>query len=218
MSDPSHDQFPDPRSLAAYAESAIVEDDILLGARERAVELGAPTISPAVGAALSLFATLTNAKAVVEIGTGAGLSGMWLLGGMTPEGILTTIDVEAEHHRAARQGFVAAGIAPSRTRLINGRAAEVLPRLADESYDLIFVNGAIIDQPRYVGEGVRLLRPGGVLVVHNAAADGRIADPERTDPDTVAAREAAVAISEDESLTPVVIPLGSGLLVAAKRR
>jgi len=216
VSDTTGETSPDPHSLRAYAESAIAEDDALVAARERAQELGAPAISPAVGATLCLLARLVDARSVVEIGTGAGVSGLWLLGGMRADGVLTTIDPESEHQRAAKLGFTAAGVAASRTRLINGRAAEVLPRLADASYDLVFVDGAVIDQPRYVREGLRLLRSGGVLLVHNATADGRIADPAHTDPDTVAAREAALLISEDDALLPVVIPLGRGLLAATR--
>ncbi|WP_374693988.1 O-methyltransferase [Gordonia rubripertincta] len=206
----------DPTVLSRYAEAAIVEDEALRLARERSDELGAPAITPAVGATLSLLARLVNAKAVVEVGTGAGISGLWLLNGMRTEGVLTTIDSEAEHHRAAKLAFSTAGIGPSRTRLINGRAAEVLPRLSDAGYDLVFIDGAVTDQPRFVAEGLRLLREGGVLVVHNASADGTVADPASTDPAALAAREAALLIADDDSLLPVVIPLGRGLLAAAK--
>lgn len=207
---------PDPGSLAAYAESAIAEDDALVAARERAVEIGARAVSPAVGAALCLLARLADARAVVEIGTGAGVSGLWLLGGMRSDGVLTTIDPDADHHRAARAAFTAAGIAGSRTRLITGRAGEVLPRLADASYDIVFVDGPVIDQPRYISEALRLLRGGGLLLVHDVTADGRIADPAQTDPETAAARQAALIVSEDDGLIPVVIPLGRGLLAAVR--
>ncbi|MGZ8179343.1 O-methyltransferase [Williamsia sp. SKLECPSW1] len=207
---------PDPGSLSAYAESAIAEDAALLAARERAVELGAHSVSPAVGATLCLLARLVDARSVVEIGTGAGVSGLWLLGGMRPDGVLTTIDPDTEHQRAARSAFTAAGITGSRTRLINGRAADVLTKLADDSYDVVFVDGPVIDQPLYVTEGLRLLRSGGLLLVHNATADGRIADPSQTDPETAAARQAALQISENDGLLPVVIPLGRGLLAAAR--
>ncbi|HEY9316218.1 O-methyltransferase, partial [Williamsia sp.] len=173
-------------------------------------------ITPSVGAALSLLARLVNAKAVVEVGTGAGISALWLLNGMRTDGVLTTIDSESEYHRAAKQSFSTAGISPGRTRLINGRAAEVLPRLADGSYDMVFIDGAVTDQPRFVAEGLRLLRDGGVLVVHNASADGTVADPNSSGQEALAAREAAMLIADDDSLLPVVIPLGRGLLAAAK--
>lgn len=205
-------------AVLAYAESAIVEDDALLAARERAEELGAPAIAPSVGALLSLLTRAADARAVVEVGTGAGVSGLWLLNGMSENGVLTTIDPEIEYHRAARESFSGADIAPARTRLINGTPRDVLPRLADESYDLVFIDGPVINHPRFVTEAIRILRPGGIVVVHNATADGSVGDRESNDPVTVAAREAALIIADDDRLLPVVIPLGSGVLAAAKAR
>jgi predicted O-methyltransferase YrrM len=100
--------------------------------------------------------------------------------------------------------------------LISGRAQEVLTRLADESYDLVFIDGDPIDQPQFVVEGVRLLRPGGAIVVHRAALGGRAGDANAKDAEVGAVREAARLIAEDERLTPVLVPLGDGLLAAAR--
>ncbi|MEP9392154.1 class I SAM-dependent methyltransferase [Gordonia sp. VNK1] len=209
----------DPRmALIDYAESAIVEDDALAAARLRAAELGTEPVSPAVGALLAMLARLVDARAVAEIGTGTGVSGLWLLAGMAADGVLTTIDPELEHHRAARASFAGGDIAPGRTRLINGTPREVLPRLSDNSYDLVFIDGPRLDLPRFVNESIRMLRPGGALVIHDAAAGGAVADPARTDPMTSAAREAALLVADDDRLLPVVIPLGPGVLAAAKAR
>ena len=136
-------------SIVSHAEHSISEDAIVAAARDRAVETGAGAVTPAVGALLSVLAKLSGAKAVVEVGTGAGVSGLWLLSGMRDDGVLTTIDVEPEHQRLAKQAFSEAGIGPSRTRLIGGRAQEVLTRLADESYDLVFIDADPADQPRF---------------------------------------------------------------------
>jgi len=203
-------------AISAHAEGSISEDAILAAARERAVDIGAGAVTPAVGALLSLLAKLTGGKAVVEVGTGAGVSGLWLLSGMRADGVLTTIDIEPEHQRIAKQAFTEAGIGQSRTRLISGRAQEVLTRLADESYDLVFVDADPADQPDFVVEGVRLLRPGGVIVVHRAALGGRAGDPSAHDAEVTAVREAARLIAEDERLTPVLVPLGDGILAAAR--
>lgn len=202
--------------ILAHAEGSISEDDIVAAARERAVDAGAGAVTPAVGALLSVLARLSGGKAVVEVGTGAGVSGLWLLSGMREDGVLTTIDIEPEHQRIAKQAFSEAGIGPSRTRLIAGRAQEVLTRLADESYDLVFVDAAPADQADFVAEGVRLLRPGGAIVVHRSALGGRAGDPAANDAEVTAVREAARLIAEDERLTPVLIPLGDGILVAAR--
>ncbi|MDX1875412.1 O-methyltransferase [Mycolicibacterium sp. 120266] len=203
-------------AIVSHAEGSITEDDVTAAARERAVDSGAGAVTPAVGALLSVLARLTGAKAVVEVGTGAGVSGLWLLAGMREDGVLTTIDIEPEHQRLAKQAFVEAGVGPSRTRLIAGRAQEVLTRLADESYDLVFIDAAPTDQPAYVAEAVRLLRPGGAVVVHRAALGGRAGDASASDPEVSAVREAARLIAEDERFTPVLVPLGDGLLAAAR--
>ena len=203
-------------AISAHAEGSISEDAILAAARERAVDIGAGAVTPAVGAMLSLLAKLSGGKAVAEVGTGAGVSGLWLLSGMSGDGVLTTIDIEPEYVRLAKQAFSEAGIGPSRTRLISGRAQEVLTRLADESYDLVFIDADPIDQPDYVVEGVRLLRPGGVIVVHRAALGGRAGDPAARDAEVVAVREAARLIAEDERLTPALVPLGDGILAAVR--
>jgi predicted O-methyltransferase YrrM len=203
-------------SLSSHAEGSISEDAILAAARERAADTGAGAVTPAVGALLSLLTKLSGGKAVVEVGTGVGVSALWLLSGMSDDGVLTTIDVEPEHQRIAKQAFVEAGIGPSRTRLISGRAQEVLTRLADESYDLVFIDADPVDQPDYVVEGVRLLRPGGVVVVHRASLGGRASDPDAHDLQVAAVREAARLIAEDERLTPALVPLGDGLLAAVR--
>ena len=203
-------------AIVNHAEHSISEDAIVAAARERAVDIGAGAVSPAVGALLCVLAKLTGARAVVEVGTGAGVSGLWLLSGMREDGVLTTIDVEPEHQRIAKQAFTEAGVGPGRTRLISGRAQEVLTRLADESYDLVFIDAAPADQPHFVTEGVRLLRPGGAIVVHRAALGGRAGDATAKDSEVAAVREAARLIAEDDRLTPVLIPLGDGLLAAAR--
>ncbi|MEV8193223.1 O-methyltransferase [Rhodococcus pyridinivorans] len=202
--------------ILTHAENIVVEDDELAAARDRAEDLGADPVSPSVGAALAMFARMLDARTVVEIGTGAGVSGLWLLHGLREDGVLTTIDSEPEHQRAAKIAFREAGVVASRTRLINGRALDVLPRLADSGYDMVFVDATPADHPHFVREGVRLLRQGGVIVLHNALLDGRVADPAARDATVLAVREATRAVSDDERLAPVVLPLGDGLLCAVR--
>jgi predicted O-methyltransferase YrrM len=212
----SHPRSDTAQSLLAHAEQSISEDEIVAAARERAHDIGVGAVTPAVGALLSVLAKVTGAKAVVEVGTGTGVSGGWLLRGMRRDGVLTTIDLEPEHQRIAKQAFTEAGVGPGRTRLISGRAQEVLTRLADESYDLVFIDADPIDLPQFVTEGVRLLRSGGAIVLHRAGLGGRVGDAGAADAEVSAVREATRLIAEDERLTPVVIPLGDGLLAAAR--
>jgi predicted O-methyltransferase YrrM len=201
----------------AYAEAYVPEDEVLGAARARAEEVGCVAVLPGGGAALRFLAAVVGARAVVEIGTGTGVSGVWLLRGMAQDGVLTTVESEAEHQRLARQSFAEAGFGGPRTRTILGRALDVLPRLADNGYDLVFVDGDKREYPDYVEEAHRLLRPGGVLALDNALWHDRVADPAQRDPETVAIREVGHALAEDERFVPVLLPVGDGLLVALRR-
>ena len=174
-------------------------------------------IGPGGGAALRFLAASITARSVVEVGTGAGVSGIWLLRGMAPDGVLTSIDVEAEHQRAAKESFKEAGIAPGRARLITGRALDVLPRLTDAAYDLVFCDAAKGEYVDYLREALRLLRPGGVLAFDNALWHGRVPDPSAREPETVAVRELLREVRDDERLVPVLLPAGDGLLAAVRR-
>ena len=211
-----HHQPSRAEKILGHAEASISEDEIVAGARERALDAGAGAVTPAVGALLGVLARLSGGKAVVEVGTGAGVSGLWLLSGMRDDGVLTTIDTEPEYQRLAKQAFTEAGVAPGRVRLIAGHAQEVLTRLADESYDLVFIDADAAEHPQFVADGVRLLRPGGVIVIHRSALDGRAGDPSAHDAEVTAVRDAARMIAENDHLTPVLVPLGDGVLVAAR--
>ena len=199
-------------------EGYLNEDDVLGSARARGIELGCAPIGAAGGSALRLLTTVLHAKAVVEIGTGAGVSGLYLLRGMAPDGVLTSIDVDPEHQTAARRAFTTAKIPSTRTRLIMGGALDVLPKLADESYDLLFVDALKVEYPAYHEQGVRLLRRGGVIAFDNALWSGRVADPAYQDADTAALRDVTRAVRDDDRLVPVLLPVGDGLLVAARSR
>ncbi|WP_425954736.1 O-methyltransferase [Xylanimonas sp. McL0601] len=192
------------------------EDEVLLRARERGDELGCPAVSPGVGALLSVLAAALRARAVVEVGTGTGVAALWLLRGMPADGVLTTIDAEPELLRAARTAFAEEGLAPARTRTIPGRAVDVLPRLADDAYDLVLVVGDPNAATDYLPEAVRLLRPGGVIAVDGALHGGRVADPARRDEVTTAVRELGRAVRADRRLVSSLVPVGDGLLLAVK--
>jgi predicted O-methyltransferase YrrM len=199
-----------------YVESFVSEDEILAAARERGQELGCAPIGAVGGAALRFLASALAARAVVEVGTGAGTSGLYLLRGMAPDGVLTSIDVEPEHQRAARQAFAEAGFPPSRYRLIMGQALDVLPRLTDGGYDLVFVDAATPEYPRYLQTGVRLLRPGGVIAFDNALRNGTVADPVVRDPTSAALRELTTTVRANKTLLPLMLPLDDGLLLALR--
>ena len=103
--------------------------------------------------------------------------------------MLTTVDVEAEHQRLAKQTFTEAGIPSQRVRHDPGAALDVLPRLTDGHYDLVFCDGDKREYADYLTEALRLLRPGGVVAFDNALWHDRVADPAQRDAETVAIRE-----------------------------
>ncbi len=194
----------------------MAEDELIAAARSRAEEVGVVPVGSGAGAALRFLASVLDARAVVEVGTGTGVSGLWLLRGMRADGVLTTVDVEAEHQRLAKQTFTEAGIPAQRARTISGAALDVLPRLTDGHYDLVFCDGDKREYADYLTEALRLLRPGGVVVFDNALWHDRVADPAQRDEETVSIRELGRTIAANEELVPVLLPVGDGLLAAKK--
>jgi len=192
------------------------EDEVLANARSRAAEVAAVPVGSGAGAALRFVASILEARNVVEIGTGCGISGVWMVRGMRPDGVLTSVDIEVEHQRLAKQAFDEAGIASQRVRFIPGAALEVLPRLTDGHYDLVFCDGDKQEYPQYLEQALRLLRPGGVVAFDNSLWHDRVADASARDADTLAIREMLAAVAEDENLTQVLLPVGDGLLLAKK--
>jgi predicted O-methyltransferase YrrM len=184
-------------------------EPVLLHAMSWAAELGVVAVAPSTGEVLRLLAATARARAVVEIGTGTGVSSLWLLRGMPPEGVLTSIDIDPDHQAMARQSFAAAGFAPGRARLIAGAAREVLPRLADGAYDLVFVDAGIEEYAHSVSAAHRLLREGGVVVINNALAN----DEPR---DRLIITELVAYLRETPEWSTTVLPVGAGLVCATK--
>ena len=202
-------------AVASWINGWQPEDPVLLAARQRAGEVGVGAVDPATGAALRMLAAATHATSAVELGTGAGVSSLWLLRGMPAGGILTTVDSESEHQRLAKASFAEAGVPSGRVRVIAGRALDVVPRLSDAAYDVVFCDAARSENLDYLNAAMRLLRPGGVVVFADALSGGRIAESSARDAETVAMRELARAVREETRLAPAMLPVSSGLLVAA---
>lgn len=201
----------------AYAEDFVEQSEALEQARLDAAELGLTPVSRGAASVLTFVARAVQAKAVVEIGTGSGVSGLALFAGMQPDGILTSVDIESEHQQAARKAFLSVGLRTQRFRLIAGAALTVLPKLSDGAYDLVFVNADPLESVECVDQAIRLLRPGGVLALADAFSQDHAADAAHTDDETEAVRLALTAVREHEDLVAALLPVGGGLLVAARR-
>lgn len=194
-----------------FVDEATVEPEHIQRARAHALELGVAPVSPAIGAQCAVIAAASQALNIVEIGTGAGVSGLWLLHG-SPRATLTTIDNEPEHLGAARQAFADARIPAARARFITGRAADVLPRMNEASYDIVLVDADPEGVIEYVEHGLRLVRAGGTVLVPRVLVGGAVADPVRRDPVTAAYR----SLIQETQVSPAVIGAlsitGEGLL------
>lgn len=206
-----------PATLA-YIDDFLPEDEALARARRNAAEVGgAAPVSALTGGALRFTAAAIGARAVVEIGTGCGTSGIWLLRGMRPGAVLTSVDSEPEHQRLARAAFVDAGFPSGRYRLISGLALEVLPRLADGAYDLVFCDADRQELPSYLESALRLLRPGGIMMFNGVLPGSVATERMPTDAEASAAAELREQVRADERLVPLLLPIGSGLLAAARQ-
>lgn len=208
---PQHLSFED---LAGFADAFAPETDHAAAARTATASLGLTAVTPGTATLITLLARSIGATAAVEIGTGAGVASLALLAGLRADGVLTSIDLEAEHQAAARAVFTGAGIATRRARLIAGPALTVLPKLSDGAYDLVLIDGDPLEYVEYVEQAARLLRRGGLLLLYHAFAQGTVADETCEDDETVIIRESLEAAAAMEEFAPVIVPVGDGLLVA----
>ena len=196
-----------------FAETFTPETDAIVEARQRAEELGVTAISPAAGAALRLLAAMTHARNIVEIGTGTGVTALWMLQGLRLDGQLTSIDVEGEHHRIAREILASVDVPTPRVRLIAGRPSDILPKLEDAGYDLVLLNVEPSALNPMLDQSLRLLRRGGIFAVSNIFGDNKVGDPAQRDPATVARRLFSHRVADDDRLLSAMLVVGDGLLV-----
>lgn len=198
-----------------FANDIIAESEVIAKARAQSLELGIEPIAAAVGAQAAVVVAATGAANVVEIGTGVGVSGMWLLTGGT-RAMLTSIDSELDHQQHARANFTEAGIAANRVRLITGRALHVLPRMNENVYDIVFVDADPASVIEYVEHGLRLVRPGGTVLVAHALWKGRVADPAQRDDVSSGFRSLVTEIAASNAVVSALSPVSDGLLQITK--
>ena len=200
-----------------YAEEFTLESEALRVARLRAAEFDVETITAATGSALAVLAASLGAKAIVEAGTGCGVSGLWLLAG-APNAVLATIDTEPDRQAAARTAFADAGITANRTRVISGRALDVMANMADGGYDLVFLDADRETLEDQVTEAVRLIRPGGAIAIAHALWRDRVPDPALRDDSTAVYRDVLRKFNGNKDYVVSLSATGDGLLIAVKLR
>lgn len=200
----------------AYAEELVSPPAGVEEARAHAAQRGGAQVDAVLGSLLRVLGAALPARAVVEVGGGTGSAELWLIAGMPHDGIITAIETDAEALREARTAILAAGVASNRIRAINGDPVAVLSRLADRAYDLALIGGEVAELQASVEEAIRVLKPGGVLVVDHMLQEGSVADPAARDPQTRMVRDLGRAWAADERLVPCLLPISDGVLLAVR--
>lgn len=167
-------------------------DPVLEAVQAASAEAGLPAISvsPTQGQMLHLFARMVGARRILEIGTLAGYSTIFLARAIPRDGLVVTLEAEPRHAEVARANFARARLA-NRIDLRVGRALDLLPQLESEGagpFDLVFIDADKPSSPDYLTWALRLARPGTLIVCDNVVRSGRVIDGQTTDADVVGIR------------------------------
>ena len=207
---------PDPAGPASddagrHGPPLVPESSAMEAARARSSEPDGPP-TPEVGALLAWLARWVGARTAVEVGSAAGLTGLWLLRGLAERGVLTSVEPDAHRHGLAAQAFSEAGVS-ARVRAIEGDPTTVLPRLADAGYDVVLLQQGA--DPEQLQHALRLVREDGLVVVRGVGRRPRaravvagLVGGDRDDPMEV--------LVDDPRLDVTLLPLDDGLLLARR--
>ena len=204
--------------LSEYIVTLFAPEDELLGAlREEADRTGLPpaSISPDAGRFLQVLLRAVRARRVLEVGTLGGYSAIWMARALPPDGRVVTIERDERYVAFAERYIERAGLAEN-VAVRQGRALDVLPSLDGEEFDVAFLDADRVPLPTYLEWALRLVRPGGMIVAHNALVGGRVAKQEsRADDDDLRGVRAFNArIASDGRVTSILLPAYEGLVVA----
>jgi len=209
--------------LHAYlVENGSREDAILASLREETAAMGdisVMQIAPDQGAFMTLLTQLTGARLAIELGTFTGYSAICIARGLSEGGKLVACELSEEFAELAAKNFERAGVG-ERVELRIGPAAETLAELGPpESFDLAFIDADKGNNPEYFEACMRLLRPGGLIVIDNVLLDGRVLspDPDDDDPNAVVVDRFNRSLLEDQRIDLAMIAVADGLTLARKR-
>jgi predicted O-methyltransferase YrrM len=192
------------------------EDELLSALREEADRTGLPpaSISADAGRFLQVLIRTAGARRVLEVGTLGGYSAIWMARALPADGSLVSIEREARYAAFARRYVERAGLGGI-VSVRCGRALDVLPALDGEEFDVVFLDAERPPLTTYLEWALRLVRPGGLIVAHNALLAGRVAARHASDEEDVrAAREFNERVATDPRLTSILVPAYDGFVVA----
>jgi predicted O-methyltransferase YrrM len=173
-------------------------------------------IAPEQGAFMALLVQLTGARHILEIGTFTGYSSTAMALALPDGGRITCLDVSREWTDRARHAWADAGVA-DRVDLRIGPAVESLGQLEDDSFDLAFIDADKTGYDAYYTGCLRVVRPGGLILIDNVLQSGRVVDPAADDESGRAIRALNDRIAADERVDFVLLPLADGLTMARIR-
>jgi len=182
-------------------------DPVLDGALEASDKAGLPQIAvaPNQGKLLHLIARIHGARKILEIGTLAGYSTIWLARALPPDGKLITLEYDPRHAEVATANIAAAGLA-DRVEVKVGAALDTLPTLTGEApFDLFFIDADKVNNPRYFQWALDHSRPGTVIIVDNVVRSGRVVDATSPDPSVVGTRELASLLADEPRVTATMV-------------
>ena len=204
--------------LHKYVDALFVdEDEALRFVRQQTAAQGLPQISlqPYEGRLMQLLVMLSGARRVVEIGTLAGYSAIWIARGLPEGGRLITIEKSSTHADLARAHIERAQLA-DRVTVVQGDGLQSLQRLQRQApFDMLFIDADKVSYPRYLDWAAVHLRAGGALLAHNAFWGGRIFAPETAD--DLGLVEFNQALAQHPAFAATIIEVGDGLALGIKR-
>jgi predicted O-methyltransferase YrrM len=192
-----------------FIDQLVGEDTALREAREASRAAGLPDheVAPNQGKLLSLICQLVGARRVLEFGTLAGYSTIWLARAVGAKGHVSTMEVDENCAAVARTNFERAGVA-DRIRLLPGPAADSVHGLiaaGAEPFDVIFIDADKPNNPLYLAAALRLSRPGTVIIGDNVVRNGEVTDPNSSDPRVQGSRALIEAIGNDPRLSATAL-------------
>lgn len=200
------------------AERTVREDTFLreLKAEARAAGMPAIWISPEQGSFMQILLGLCRAREVVEVGTLAGYSAIWMARALPPNGRVRTIESSGKYADFAEEWIAKSDVA-ARIRILRGSGKDILPKFARDSADAAFLDADKTNNHLYLKECLRIVRPGGLIMVDNAFAFGRIFEETTEDVGIAAMRAFNEMMAQEAALQSLILPIGDGLWVAMKR-
>lgn len=185
-----------------YLANALLHPDSALeDALKSSSAAGIPDIqvSPTQGKLLMLLCQIQGARSILEVGTLAGYSTIWLARGLPKDGRIITLEADARHAQIAQSNISKAGLG-DRVDVRLGRALDTLPKLAGP-FDLFFIDADKKNIPEYFSWALELSRPGSLIIVDNVVREGEIIDPQSSEPSIEGVRRFLEMVAHERRVT-----------------